>query len=248
MTEDESLVMIHGLLGSLSYFEPTKYLSGMTTYLPDMYCYGDSSCLDNLSLQDQADYIEKVIMEDTKQPVWLLGHSVGGAVAVLLASKAPNLVKGIISVEGNFTLNDAFWCQKIANMDSEAWSIEYDRMRSSPENWLKESDIAVTPERAAWANEILNYQTALSIQKVAKAVISSTGSADYESKLESLKNSKIPMHLIAGEFSVEGWDVPKSFMGTAVSSTIMEKAGHMMMLEQPKAFCAIVQKIINGSI
>jgi pimeloyl-ACP methyl ester carboxylesterase len=246
VSQNENLILIHGLLGSLSFFEPEKYLSEINVFTPDMYCYGNSTCLEDLSLQEQADYIEKIIIKEIKKPVWLLGHSVGGAIATILASKNPNIVKGLIHVEGNFTLNDAFWCQKIAKMDYELWKEEYRKICINPKGWLKESNIRVTSERETWANEILKYQTALSAQKVAKAVVSATGSVDYEEKLNNIIKNKIPVHLIAGEFSKDGWDVPKNYSETASSFTIVEKTGHMMMLEKPKEFCDIIQNIVKG--
>lgn len=246
MPQNENLVMIHGLLGSLSFFEPEKYLPEINVFSPDMYNYGASLCIENLSLQNQADYVEALILKEIKKPVWLLGHSVGGAIATLLANKNPKIIKGIINVEGNFSLNDAFWCQRIAKKGYDLWAKEYSEICNNPKNWLKESNITVTSERIDWANEILNYQTALSAQQVAKAVVKDTSTEVYKNKLNSVINGNIPIHLIAGEFSKGGWDVPQNYLDNTASFTIVEKTGHMMMLEQPKIFCKVVQHIITG--
>ncbi len=246
MAQTENLVMIHGLLGSLSFFNPEKYLSGIHIFSPDMNNYGTSLSIDNLTLQDQADHIESIIINEVKEPTWILGHSVGGAIATILADKNPSIVKGIINVEGNFTLNDAFWCQKIASSDYDLWNKEYNEISNNPKKWLEESNISVTTEHVDWANEILGYQTALSAQQVAKAVIKATSTDHYKNQLNNVINSGIPIHLMAGEYSKKGWDVPQSYLDKASSFTTVEKTGHMMMLEQPKVFCGIIQNIIDA--
>lgn len=244
MVQTENLVMIHGLLGSLSFFEPEKYLPGINIHTPDMYNYGNSTCIENLSLQDQADYIEQFILKEIKQPTWVLGHSVGGAIATLLASKNPNIVKGIINVEGNFTLNDAFWCQKIAKTDYNLWNEEYNEICNNPKKWLEESNITVTSERLRWANAILSFQTALSAQQVATAVIESTKTETYKDKLNGIIESEIPIHLLAGEFSKKDWDIPQKYLNSCASLNVIANSGHMMMLEKPKEFCDFLQGII----
>lgn len=245
MAQNENLVMIHGLLGSLSFFKPETYLSGINVYLPDMYCYGDSKCLEHLSLNNQVEYLEDLILKKINKPVWLLGHSVGGAIATLFASKHPEIVKGIINVEGNFSLNDAFWCQKIASMDTQEWEEEYEKIVSHPQQWLKDSNIIVTPQREAWAIEILHFQSALSAQKVAKAVVSETGTDAYKNTLNEIISNQTLVHLFAGELSNDGWDVPQSYTENAASYTVLENTGHMMMLEKPEEFCNVIQTIIN---
>ncbi len=247
MPQNENLVMIHGLLGSLSFFKPETYLANIHIHLPDMYCYGNSPCIDNLTLQNQVEVLEKLIMEKINSPVWLLGHSVGGAIATLFASQNPKLVKGIINVEGNFTLNDAFWCQKIASMDHQSWEHEYRDIKSNPKKWLADSDITVTSQRTEWAIDILNYQTALSAQKVAKAVVTETATADYKNALNNVIEQKTPLHLLAGEFSKDGWDIPKKYKENATSFTVLKNTGHMMMLEKPQEFCDVIQKVIYNT-
>ena len=39
------------------------------------------------------------IQRDAKGPVWLVGHSMGGAISILIAHRAPHLVKGIIALD-----------------------------------------------------------------------------------------------------------------------------------------------------
>ncbi len=53
------------------------------------------------------------------------------------------------------------------------------------------------------------------------------------------------MHLVAGERSAADWDVPDFVRRAARSYTEQPGAGHLMMLEDPDAFCQIVNEIMR---
>ena len=244
----ENLVLIHGLLGSLTYFEPNKYLSEVNVYTPSMHCYGGSNYLENLTLQDQANYIKSLILENINEPCWILGHSVGGAISNIFASQNPELVKGIINVEGNFTLNDAFWCQKISRMNINEWTSEYENISSNPEDWLRDVGIEITPERVKWAKDILSYQTAKAALTVACAVINDTNTPEYRDAVNKVIKSDIPMHLVAGEHSAKDWDVPANARKSAKDFHVIGNTGHMIMLEKPKEFCDLIIEIVMARV
>lgn len=52
-------------------------------------------------------------------PVHLVAHSVGAVYAFALADESPALVSTVTTVEGNFTLADAFWSRSIAALDED---------------------------------------------------------------------------------------------------------------------------------
>ncbi|MEW6736724.1 MAG: alpha/beta hydrolase [Acidobacteriota bacterium] len=246
--KNNTIVMIHGLLGSLHFFSPQNSLPEMSVYTPDLIGYGSLDNQDNiesLSLQDQVDFVKRLVAEEIKKPCWLLGHSVGGAIAMMFAAQNHQLVKGIINVEGNFTLNDAFWSEKISQLPLDVWRLEYQEMRARPEKWLLDAGISPTPERIVWAEQILNYQPASTVQAVAKAVVRDTASTEYLQAVERVVEQKSPLYLLAGERSKDDWDVPKLIRDTAVQSIVQPQVGHMMMLEEPKAFCEIVRDIVE---
>ena len=140
-----ALVMIHGLLGPIDYFGPQSFLPEFELHTPSLPGYGLEPKNWNgqaPSLRSQAAWVAQYLRSRVARPAWLLGHSVGGAIAMLAAGLVPELVKGIVNVEGNFTLNDAFWCRKIAAMSDEAWAAEYRRMQADPTAWLEGAGIA----------------------------------------------------------------------------------------------------------
>ena len=248
MEKSNHLVMIHGLLGSMRYFSPGKYLDGVTVHTCDLIGYGgrrQESTDTALTVEEQARSVARYLREYVDQPCWLLGHSVGGAVAMLSAELEPARVRGIISVEGNFTLNDAFWCSRIAVLSEADWLSELQIMTDDPGAWLARSDIEPTPQRVEWARSILRNQPASTIQAMARAVVKETADPSYLRRVRAVVDSGIPVFLLAGEKSASGWDVPDWTRAAARDDLIQKGAGHMMMLEDPATFCSIVRSIIE---
>jgi pimeloyl-ACP methyl ester carboxylesterase len=241
------LVMIHGLLGSSSYSDPQSQLADLEVHTPDLLGYGAKrSIAEGISLQAQADEIARVLREDVGRPAWLLGHSVGGAVMMLAAERAPELVRGLISVEGNFTLKDAFWCSRIAAMPEAEWAAEFGAMEDDPAAWLERSGIEASDLRIAWASDILANQPYETIQAMARSVLDVTGGPGYLEGVRRVLGGGVPLYLLGGELSAAGWDIPEWVLALACASMVQPKAGHIMMLEDPAAFCGMVGGIVRG--
>ncbi|MFC5548959.1 alpha/beta fold hydrolase [Massilia aerilata] len=242
-----ALVMVHGLLGSGSYYDPKAYLPGLDLRTPDLLGYGAKRSVDlGIDLLAQAEEVARVLREEVGEPAWLLGHSVGGAVMMLAAEQAPELVRGLISVEGNFTLKDAFWCSRIAAMPEADWAFEYGAMEDDPAGWLERTGIEASDERIAMAREILENQPYTTIQAMARSVLEVTGSPSYLEGVRRVLGSGVPLYLLGGELSAAGWDIPEWVLALAARSMVQPKAGHLMMLEDPAAFCGIVDGIVRG--
>jgi len=243
------LLLIHGLLGSLNYFEPQRYLPGVDVFAPDLAGYGRRRSMETgITLPEQAALLAAFLREEAgvtpADPAWVLGHSVGGAVAMLLADLAPELVRGLISVEGNFTLKDAFWTGRIAALPEAEWALEYGTMEDNPAAWLESKGIEASDERRAWAREILDNQPYATVQKMARSVVAVTGAPDYLGCVGRVLARATPVYLVGGEQSAAGWDVPEWVLAQARRVCIQPKTGHMMMLEDPDTFCRIVESIL----
>ncbi|HMN82392.1 MAG TPA: alpha/beta hydrolase [Burkholderiaceae bacterium] len=241
------LVMIHGLLGSIDFFGPHALLPRIDVHAPDLPGYGSEPWPGNgdaLTLEGQAGWVADYLRTRIGRPAWLLGHSVGGAVAMLAARMAPELTQAVISVEGNFTLDDAFWCRRIAPMRDDEWAAEHARMQSDPRTWLANGGIEPTPRRLEWAQVILQNQSAATVHAMAKAVVQETGDPAYLAAVRDVLDRGMPLHLLAGERSCSGWDVPAWARSAAAGMVVLPGVGHMMMLEAPERFCEAVSSMV----
>ena len=130
------------------------------------------------------------------QPMHIVGHSIGGAIAVLLASLYPECVASVSNVEGNFTLNDAFWSAGLARMTDDEAAAELSRLREDPAGWLTQSHVEVTPSTLAIAKRSL-ATPAHTIHSMARSVVDITSRPAYLQQARGVLDRGIPFHLIA---------------------------------------------------
>ncbi len=61
MCKNENLILIHGLPGWLSFFNPEELLPEIKVMCPDLHGYGNSHLKENLPLQDQVDFAKQFV-------------------------------------------------------------------------------------------------------------------------------------------------------------------------------------------
>ena len=95
------LVFIHGWLGSWRYWVPTMedLAVGQRAYAFDLWGFGDSDkvrvCYDlEAYVRLLSDFLERLGVP----PVTLVGHALGGVVALLFAAQAPDRVERVLGV------------------------------------------------------------------------------------------------------------------------------------------------------
>ncbi len=242
-----ALVFVHGLFGHLKVPEVHAAFTACVTSAPDLLGYGDHADADTagLTLQNQADHVISHIGQVHSGPVHLIGHSVGGAVSALVAMQRPDLVASYISVEGNFTLKDAFWSGQIAQKsDAEVEDI-VDGYRAEPDEWMNAAVAEATELTSRVAVEWLNNQPASTIKAQARAVVAATGHDSYLKGMRDLMASDTPVHLIAGARSSAGWDTPDWANQLCRARINIAETGHLMMIEAPSLFADAVMRCIR---
>ena len=245
-----TLIMIHGLVGSLNYFSPETRLTKVAAWTCDLLGYGTLQSVgrERLTLKSQVELVTRcVAATGSDQEVWLLGHSMGGAIAMLAADRRPDRIKGVVNVEGNFTLKDAFWSQKITAMQPDEWAGEYRAMQDDVSGWLKCCGVEPNTQRLEWATHLLNNQPATTVYAMARALLAETQVPDYLEAVRRVLAYPVPVHLVAGEKSASAWGVPDFVRAAARSYVEPPDVGHLMMLEQPDEFCRIIDSTVGGS-
>lgn len=242
------IVLIHGLFGHLNDNRIIQAFGDVPVYAPDLVGYGSLANRETtgLTLQDQAKHIAKYIRTNKLGSVHLVGHSIGGVIAVLVASNYPELVASLTSVEGNFTIDDAFWSAQLAEKPDHEVEAIIDLYRSDPEAWFEDMGVPIN----SWTEELavnwIQNQPAATIQAQARAAVSATTTDIYLGFVRMLVKSDTPVHLIAGQRSESGWNVPDWVRKLATSDITIPDTGHMMMAEDPQAFADAVLGAVRG--
>ena len=243
----EPVVFIHGIFQMLGDLPAAAFFAPRRALIPDMLGYGVWSEVapETISLQAQADDIAAQIRASGHSRAHIVGHSVGGAVAMLLARRHPDITASVINVEGNFTLEDAFWTGKLAAMTLAEVETLLESYQDDVNGWLTRAGIEPTPERIATAARGLRAQPAATVKATAQSVIATTSEPSFLDDVRAVLDSGIPVHFFAGEHSRAGWHVPEWVVARAASMTVQPRAGHMMMLEEPAEFLRLVAVLVS---
>jgi lipase len=240
-------MFIHGLIGPFADERALSLLQPAEALTPDLLGYGTEAGSDpaGITIDSQVQYVHASADRAVPQGrVHLVAHSVGGVIAASFAHRFPDRVASFVNVEGNFTLADAFWSAKLADMALSEVQQLLESDRRDPARWLRDAGVQPTAARIRAAAEALAYQPATTIQATARWVVEFTGRPAYAQLLREVFQ-KIPVHLVAGARSRAGWNVPGWALQAAASYTEVPDAGHMVMLEAPEALGKTLTRLLK---
>ena len=143
------LILIHGGLGSGEMFGPTipaLVAAGYQVIAPDLQGHGRTADIDRpIDVRLMADDIAALIRHLGLEQVDVVGYSLGGGVALFLASKHPELVRKVVIVSAN-ARRDAMPSEMLAQQgqmnaaaaefmkDTPMWEL-YQRVAPRPEDF-----------------------------------------------------------------------------------------------------------------
>lgn len=120
-----ALVMLHGLgSASSSWFPRAARHPRLCTFrsiLVDLlgYGYSDRPAAHDYTMESQADHVAALLDHLSLQDCVVLGHSMGGSIATLVAHVRPDLVSHLVIAEGNLDPGPGFVSGRIATVSEQ---------------------------------------------------------------------------------------------------------------------------------
>ena len=233
---DRHIVYLHGLGEASGVFEPlwqvnTLRDSSYTHTLPDLPGYGRSTWPDPpLGLAALASQLKDWLAGFPTPPV-LVGHSMGGVLAVLVAEASPAVVTAVVNVEGNVSLEDCLFSGRVTAWDESSYLADGHQSMArdiystaadgSPESFYYAA--------FRFADPVSTYRHATDLVELSAA----------ELMAERMAALTVPCVFVAG---VPRGIAPRSLDlldSAGVRTVRVEPAGHWVFWDQP-AVCAEV--------
>jgi len=228
------LVWIHGLGEASTCFDAVvAALPGFRHVLPDLPGYGRSAWRPATGLDEQASALAAWLGE--RPPAFVIGHSMGGVLATLIAERAP--VRGIVNIEGNLSPGDCTFSLRAA-----AWP-KHDLARGLAElrAWVFEQAIAQPALRGYHA--AMAFASPEHFHRHALDLVAMSAREDLAPRVAALA---VPALYVAGvpdgicARSRELLDVHR------VRWLALEPAGHWVYVDQPAPFTAAVARFVRA--
>jgi len=242
-----ALLFIHGLGCSLKYWAcvfDAEELANYRIIALDLPGFGMSEKPDtyNYSLFSQADIVFAFIEALNIRNFTLIGHSMGGSIAILLAHKYPKLVKKLLVIEPNLKANDAHLSRDIIRYSESGFVSRYEEFKrtaiATVQDWF------VNPHRAGIEEYIaeLLKTTPISMYRSARSLIEVTADDTLLTQFQQLALHKY--FLVGGE-TMKNRSIPKSFQNGNVHTVIVPGVGHMMMVDNPLLFSRTLASVLQ---
>ncbi|MEL7059890.1 MAG: alpha/beta hydrolase [Acidobacteriota bacterium] len=242
-----ALLFIHGLGESGLCFErlaSDARLDGWDHLIPDLPGYGGSSW-------PQAERLERGLTRHVEALLALLdrlaipratvlGHSLGGVLATLLAEAAPERVAAVINIEGNLSLDDCTASAFAASQSIDDW---LEHGREALLSQLEEDTTRIAPRRVLRA-----YAASVQLCDPRAFLVDSRELVELSMREElagRLARLPCPTVYLFGRPHGTGPRSLELLERAGAESHAFEPAGHWPYLEQPNGFAALVAALLE---
>lgn len=256
-----TLVFIHGWMLSQQYWRPLRdslavSLGAFNALTYDLRGFGQSAAIPEqpFDLTSYAEDMIAMLAHLNTTPVWLVGHSLGGSIALCAADLAPERVTGVICLNagGGIYLKEEFDRFRALGQQLVQWR---NLMRLPGFSLYFQFDSVRSRLEKHWGQQ--RVQDFLAAHPVAarEALLASTTEAAVHDLPQVVARLKQPVHFVAGQ---EDTIMPPRFVHYLASfhrsydhgASVCElsRCGHLAMLEHPQSVAQHMRHILCGSL
>ncbi|HLZ68855.1 MAG TPA: alpha/beta hydrolase [Dehalococcoidia bacterium] len=241
--EEPALVFLHGLGGASSegflVIARHPLLAASRIVLVDLlgFGYSDRPEAFGYSMEEHADSVAALLEHLGLFGCRVIGHSMGGSIAILLAFRFPSLVSALVVAEGNLDPGKGGISLQIAAQPEEVFIREgHATLMHDLKGWLD-----ATPAYGG-AFRAVQGASPQAIYRSAQSLLA----ARQPTLRQALEQLAIPRTYLIGERSLPGFpEGPAPANGVEVA--YVADAGHLMNADNPDGFaCAIAHAFGMG--
>jgi pimeloyl-ACP methyl ester carboxylesterase len=245
--DEPTLVFLAGLgLASTAIYPRVMIepgLLGRRSIMVDMFGCGYSDRPDHFDYSIEAHAATLAGMLDSigARQYILVGHSLGGAVAIELASKRPDLIVQIILAEANLETGGGLWSRAIADQDeSDFIETGYQKSIENQRSAAMSADQAASIALGMWqvASPLAIHRSAVSVVKGTQPVM-----------WDQLIRLSIPRTFLFGSRSLEEYEGDRELYARleahGIRVDVVPDAGHGMMVDNPVGFAEAINKAMR---
>ncbi len=235
------LILLHGLMANgLSWTNLAHVLEKeYDVIMPDARGHGNSSVPDfGYRYEDHANDVAGLINALKLPPPILLGHSMGGMTAAVVACHKPNLLRGLVLAEPTF-LSPKFQREvrdsDVADQHRRTLNMSLDEVVADARNRH--------PNRAAETLELFaraRLQTSMAAFDVLTPL-----NPDYKMLVSAID---VPSLIVFGDKGVVSSVIAKELqhLNPRLQAEQIREAGHSVHLDQPERFAAVVGSFMRS--
>ncbi len=240
----KTLVFLHGFCENLHVWDDfVKRFDGYKTIRIDLPGFGQSTLPESLSIAHMADAVKAVLDELDVKNATIIGHSMGGYVALAFLERYKAYVESLVLFHSHP------YADEPQNKIYRQKSMDFIQ-RHRPQLYLKQLFPALFTKNFAGSNAFLIEKLTHAANKLPSENIIAALKAMMQRKDRSvlLKNLDIPVLFIVG--AADQIVGKKQSMGAInypnISSiALLEKVGHMGMFEHPKKCTKVLKDFLE---
>lgn len=238
MTSQTALVLLHGHGVDASIWDGiyAELASGRVVVKPDF-----STRTTHETIQAYAEELYSILQTARLEQVVLVGHSMGGYIALAFAEAHPDLVRGLVLFHSTAQADDE---AKKEQRQKAVGALQDGGTAHFIEELMPKMVAGTYPE--ADRQSLINRYSQLPAEALQAGIRAMAARSD---RTHVLKQASFPVLLIAGEAdSIIPPDKSRQLTEAApnVELAVLKGAGHLGMLEQPAESVRLLQSFLAG--
>ncbi len=237
MCGNDLLFFIHGLGCAKENFDGVwshQKLKEYSIVAFDLPGFGDSPGLNNYSydLEEHAEVCRSLLENFPQNNIHIIGHSMGGAVGLILAEKIPERLASFINVEGNLIGHDCTVSRRKASVSFE------DFEKKQLPGMILATSMSVEPGRKLWS-ELMKKSDKQGLYYSSRSLVTWSDSGLLLEKFKKLNCKKV---YIYGDMNSSMLILRKL---EGITLHCISKSGHFPMNDNPEEFYNYIASFIK---